>query len=87
MDSLPAILAGIFFGLVLGWMIMGGRKYVSPGHVIVPREPTAAMLRGACDEHEPGQSMRPDAPGLGECPHFVTRRRVWREMVWAATHG
>lgn len=53
-----------------------------PGEaVIVPREPTDAMLQGACEKHTPGQPM---SEGMRECPGFVRRRRIWADMIAAA---
>ncbi len=50
--------------------------------VRVPREPTEAMLQGACDKHKPGQPMSEDRPE--ECPRFQTRRRIYRAMLAAS---
>ncbi len=60
--------------------------------VVVPREPTEAMLQGACAEHRPGRPMQETTPRAGrehdtrECPMFATRRRIWSAMI-AATPG
>lgn len=45
---------------------------------IVPYEPTFEMLQSGCGKHQPGQPM---SEGLGECPAFVRRRRIWKDMV------
>ena len=68
---------------------------LKPGMVLVPREPTAEMLQGACDKHIPGKPMNP--PGATcrrgryhfplseeECPRFVARRKIWKSMIDAA---
>ena len=53
--------------------------------VRVPREPTEAMLQGACDKHKPGQPMSEDRPE--ECPRFQTRRRIYAAMLAASPQG
>lgn len=51
--------------------------------VVVPIEPTNAMLQGACKSHTPGMSMGADRFGRvsGECPSFDRRRRIWADMI------
>lgn len=51
--------------------------------VMVPIEPTNAMLQGACKSHTPGMSMGADRFGRvsGECPSFDRRRRIWADMI------
>jgi hypothetical protein len=54
------------------------------------RDPTDAMLAGACDKHNPGRPMVETTPlpfqrgDNRECPRFITRRNIWRKMVDAA---
>ena len=56
------------------------------------REPTAAMLQGACEKHTPGLPMSattpswrgPEYDSQDECPRFVTRRSIWQKMIDAA---
>jgi hypothetical protein len=43
------------------------------------REPTPAMLQGACDKHIPRQPM--SAERDDECSRFQTRRRLWGRMI------
>lgn len=57
---------------------------VPDGFVIVPKEPTEAMLQGACATHVPGQPMSNRTGGDRECPGFERRRRIWADMVAAA---
>ncbi|WP_375272085.1 hypothetical protein [Sphingomonas sp.] len=58
--------------------------------VMVPREPTEAMLQGACEKHRPGRPMQETTPLPGregdteECPLFAKRRRIWSAMLSAA---
>lgn len=75
LDLLP-----ILVGFVFSYCVWRAVR-VPPGYVLVPREPTAAMLAGGCDEHVPGKPMR---AGGDECPYFRTRRRIWAEMLDAA---
>lgn len=53
--------------------------------VVVPVEPTDAMLQGGCAKHTPGQPMSPDSPFHDrECPSFERRRRIWADMIASA---
>lgn len=57
------------------------------GWVLVPREPTEAMLQPACAKHTPGAPMRlphEQWRGTEECPSFAKRRRIWASMLSAA---
>lgn len=52
--------------------------------ILVPREPTDAMLQGACAKHTPGQPMATDPKrphAHVECPAFRRRRQIWRDMI------
>jgi hypothetical protein len=64
-----------------GWLAKAGLVSLPEGHVVVPREPTEAMLQGACDGHKPGQPMTEG--GTQECPHIEGRRIVWGRMLAA----
>lgn len=50
--------------------------------VVVPREPTEAMLQGGCAKHKPGEPM--SDKWHEECPSFVSRRKIWADMIAAA---
>lgn len=49
---------------------------------LVPVEPTEAMLQGGCSKHKPGQPMSDKWDE--ECPSFVSRRKIWSDMLSAA---
>jgi len=55
---------------------------VREGFVLVPREPTEAMLQGACKGHKPGVPM--SANREEECPKIGNRRYIWNAMIAAA---
>lgn len=59
------------------------RNLTAGDTVVVPIEPTNAMLQGACKSHTPGMSMGADRFGRvsGECPSFDGRRRIWADMI------
>ena len=76
------VIIGVLVGVITWLLIHAPRSELPPGWVAVPREPTDAMLKGACAEHQPGRHMI----GGGECPYITRRRGVWRQMVEAA-HG
>lgn len=54
------------------------------GWVVVRREPSEAMLQGACDKHTPGVPMGSEGYSNRECPRFETRRNIWRKMIAAS---
>lgn len=76
-------------GFALGFLIWGlyppPRRYVVPkGYVLMPLEPTDAMLRDACSDHEPGKPMSASLSLHGdsaECPRFGARRRLYRNLL------
>ena len=75
-----AVLAVV--ALIYGVLFLVMRPLRIPaGWVLVPREPTAAMLAGACSEHKPGEPMNALS---GECPYIEHRRNAWRQMLDAA---
>lgn len=49
-------------------------------HVLVPREPTEAMLTDACKKHEVGKPM---SSRHGECPRIRNRRSIYKAMIAA----
>jgi len=49
---------------------------------LVPVEPTEAMLQGGCSKHKPGEPM--SDKWHEECPSFVSRRKIWADMIAAA---
>ena len=51
------------------------------GLVIVPREPTNAMVQGACKTHTVGEPMSKRPQGREECPRFEKRRKIWQAMI------
>lgn len=51
------------------------QETVQEGFVVVPKEPTVAMLESACDEHKAGE---------GECVKMKAARNLWARMIKAA---
>lgn len=94
-SAVERIAAGIFLAEHPGAQWHGGRAraiWFSRAYAALEamREPTDAMLAGACEKHTPGQPMSATTPLPGwhdderECPRFVTRRRIWQRMIDAA---
>jgi hypothetical protein len=59
-------------------------EIAAAGMVLVPREPTEAMLQTGCATHKPGVPM---GNTDRECPRIANRRAIYRAMLSAAPAG
>lgn len=79
------IIGALLCGIALGFLVrMPPRRALPKGYVLMPLEPTDAMLKDACDDHEPGKPMGGALASYGdssECPRFIARRRLYRNLL------